>query len=494
MLEDPDATVFLDDQGRWACLHCGSVFNNRAGASRHALYCSDRDEMQCSRCGQWLEGEWDWINHQEFHRSGYAFRCRLGCSSLWFGRVEAMLEHHSGDHGITYRSARAQKILPVPLLPTAQVLPNANGSAKYVSPSRRYIHRKIRDHCGALGNAGYRFASAESAQVLCRACIAHKLSDPDHNLPPPEVLERRSRSAPRRSRKGERHIVRKAERQALQATQSTVTCANSECAVMNIREARNTSKVDAYLCIPCSTFARRNPGESRPANLQSHVERRRAGIAYVRPDHECKGCGVTTGPRWYRVDGGHICAYCHLYQKAHNGEQRPLWLEAERAAKGVAYICCVCEATESKVWRRVAGSVRRRCQNCHHWWELYGEERPSKFEAYRTKTSPHFCSHCRAGTTPKWFRDGEGGHRCLACHRHAKKHKRLPTAREISKRKPIQSREPSPSPCSNSPCDKNAVTMGLCKNCRRRLPTAARTAVMSTLIAGLEMARAGTAV
>lgn len=189
-------------------------------------------------------------------------------------------------------------------MPTAKISPTDDGKPTFTSPPRRYIDVKICCHCNASGSHDFHYRDADSSVVYCGPCYRYVRLHPDGDLPPASLLERRRSSPPRAKRVEGKRIWRKVERRQLKASGDTFTCANNHCrAVVRVELARNTDVPDKFICSACQTFARRNEGDVRPERLREHQLRREAGIAYVRPDHQCQSCSVTSAPRWYSIDG-----------------------------------------------------------------------------------------------------------------------------------------------------------------------------------------------
>lgn len=149
---------------------------------------------------------------------------------------------------------------------------------------------------------------------------------------------------------------------------------------------------------------RRRGGRYRPQKLLEDKRCRDSGGEYHRPEHVCGNCKVSTTPRWYRMDEGHICVYCYLYQQQHDGEPRPQRLEEERRAKGLPQVCRNCGTCKSRNWFRVVGSASRECTNCKLYRQKHGRDRPPGLERYRDISTDRICSHSREAETVKWHR------------------------------------------------------------------------------------------
>lgn len=221
--------VYLNEERRWECLVCSRSYESRHSAAVHAAHCVNKRSRQCTDCGQWTMGEWEWANHRQLHVNGYAFRCRLGCDSVWFARHSDMSEHHERHHGVSYAYAKSQGLLPVPLRPSTEFPPVSLPFFSLDSIPRARIEYRICSHCGCDDADSWRFDDSDNA--LCRACYGYKrLNDV---LPPPALLQRRRERPKRKTPLAARpRIWRKEERIALRDSMRTVICAGINCGVI----------------------------------------------------------------------------------------------------------------------------------------------------------------------------------------------------------------------------------------------------------------------
>jgi len=135
-----------------------------------------------------------------------------------------MTKHHLNDHGTSYRDGVASGIVPVPRLPTAVIVPK--GSPSFVGTTigkpRRYMENKLCSHCGTTNSPHWRFKSADSSIVLCRACHGYILCTPDGTLPPASFLAKRKPYVPRAAGPTRPRIWRKAERVKINEFKDTI--------------------------------------------------------------------------------------------------------------------------------------------------------------------------------------------------------------------------------------------------------------------------------
>ncbi|EJT49621.1 hypothetical protein A1Q1_01250 [Trichosporon asahii var. asahii CBS 2479] len=157
---------------------CNRIFDNWTQRNAHEARCCG----VCPECGAHFQYQWLLDSHIHGHRTGYAWRCRLGCKEsdrltdqpgrrpkarqlpknidkdfLWFEKEHELNSHHAIDHGVTFAQARRAQGVPASYNGPVFV-PLVTGSAAAVAledaqARRRASHERTTANRGAAGKA-----------------------------------------------------------------------------------------------------------------------------------------------------------------------------------------------------------------------------------------------------------------------------------------------------------------------------------------------------